>query len=1272
MPYSRSRTTALLAAAALAATASIVRAEDSSAPALLQWFDGSYKTIERRMPDYFMAGYGGLWTPPPGRADSGNSSVGYDVYDRFDLGSAGNPTQYGTETGLKTMIAETHKTGARAYLDLVWNHNGFSQWGTPADGNGHTFLSAGGYPGFKMGAGSGDWGDFHDPSASGDENNQLSGLIDIDQSTNNQYIRNPVSANPNNLPAGTVSAYGRLANTPQASNARFYQDQTSYITVTDPANGNNTPFKIYNFTSNPSGGVPVTENATGYLMRNARWQVQTLGADGFRLDATKNYPDWVLKYLDQAVYGAITTPLLDGSRQNVWSFGEAFDTSPSVLQPRIRHDISSNTVVGGNRDTLDFPLYYAMQNNLSGNGFNNDWRNVVNSSIDGNDDGLANNGSQGVAFVQSHDGSGSPPYLANVAYAYTLMRPGNSIVYFNGNEFGTRGNNFPQQGRGDALGGQYGQTITKLVDIRNRYGNGNYIPRSVTSGSTSDKEDLVYERNRSMIVALSNRLDNGYDNVTVQTSFAAGTPLIELTGNAADPNIDPDNHVPELVVVNGDGTANLTIPRNKNINGTEHDKGYVIYGPSGPQGTLGLSNVARQIASETQTAANNGTARVTAIDVVQSNSFTATLNTNKVFLLGSYRDPNADGDNALIKIDGGLDVNGNGHVDYVTPNTAGYGFEEFTTTHVPGLTSPTNNGVYAQSIDTTGLSEGYHYVEVRAFRHRDPATEGANPPPIYSSFKKVIYVDRVRAPSAISSFNQISGQPNTSRDLVVKSLDGTASDLTNASGNTVKGAHVFYDYGASQRTVDQLVADAYGGQNPTGDYDRDLTKYGLFGVTSGNHAITVVMFEPDYNPALGYAGGGVSVTRFPAIYTLTTNGQGLGDLDFNGSLSPSDPSAFAGVLASNNTSFNPAADLNADGLVDEADDVLMVPWLTFKSANVGTISTATDLRLTRAIALDGTLNIPGGTLNVSGTNVPGVGLTFSNSFNIPAGRTITKTGAQTLTISGPQSPGVGATLAIAEGTANINSNAGSNLTLNVTGSGTQTSLGATQTIKSLSIGAGASVTVPAAGTNLQSGGKVLKTTSLAITGGKLDLANNNAIIDYTGSTPMPDALTQLAAGRNGGAWNGASGIVSSSANTTADLTALAVAEAFDILGPLGTSTALWSGQTVDGTSLLVRYTYAGDATLDGKINVDDYTRIDFNVGLGTSGWYNGDFNYDGKINVDDYTIIDFNVAIQGAPITSASGFTAGVTAIPEPGSFTALACVTSAACLKRKRRTGTR
>ncbi|HEX9284374.1 MAG TPA: hypothetical protein VF879_01790, partial [Nitrospirales bacterium] len=64
---------------------------DESPPPILQWFESSYHAVEERTPDLFMAGYGFVWLPPPYRADQGNFSVGYDVYDRFDLGGPGRP-----------------------------------------------------------------------------------------------------------------------------------------------------------------------------------------------------------------------------------------------------------------------------------------------------------------------------------------------------------------------------------------------------------------------------------------------------------------------------------------------------------------------------------------------------------------------------------------------------------------------------------------------------------------------------------------------------------------------------------------------------------------------------------------------------------------------------------------------------------------------------------------------------------------------------------------------------------------------------------------------------------------------------------------------------------------------------------------------------------------------------------------------------------------------------------------------------------------------------
>jgi hypothetical protein len=71
------------------------------------------------------------------------------------------------------------------------------------------------------------------------------------------------------------------------------------------------------------------------------------------------------------------------------------------------------------------------------------------------------------------------------------------------------------------------------------------------------------------------------------------------------------------------------------------------------------------------------------------------------------------------------------------------------------------------------------------------------------------------------------------------------------------------------------------------------------------------------------------------------------------------------------------------------------------------------------------------------------------------------------------------------------------------------------------------------------------------------------------------------------------------------------------------------------------------------------------------GWYNGDFNYDGKINIDDYGIIDFNVTAQSGVFPTAGGDAGldGVAAVPEPGSVGVIALAGLTATLHRRRKT---
>ena len=96
--------------------------------AMLQYFNTSWKEIETKLPELVEAGYESLWLPPPTKA-SGGLSVGYDLWDRFDLGSKDQRntvgTRYGTEAELVSLMAAAHRFGIRIYFDNIMNHNAF-------------------------------------------------------------------------------------------------------------------------------------------------------------------------------------------------------------------------------------------------------------------------------------------------------------------------------------------------------------------------------------------------------------------------------------------------------------------------------------------------------------------------------------------------------------------------------------------------------------------------------------------------------------------------------------------------------------------------------------------------------------------------------------------------------------------------------------------------------------------------------------------------------------------------------------------------------------------------------------------------------------------------------------------------------------------------------------------------------------------------------------------------------------------------------------------
>ena len=83
--------------------------------------------VASKLPELAEAGVTALWLPPASKAANiGGMSMGYDVYDYWDLGDhdqkGSRKTWYGCEAELRELITNAHGHGMKVYADLVLNH----------------------------------------------------------------------------------------------------------------------------------------------------------------------------------------------------------------------------------------------------------------------------------------------------------------------------------------------------------------------------------------------------------------------------------------------------------------------------------------------------------------------------------------------------------------------------------------------------------------------------------------------------------------------------------------------------------------------------------------------------------------------------------------------------------------------------------------------------------------------------------------------------------------------------------------------------------------------------------------------------------------------------------------------------------------------------------------------------------------------------------------------------------------------------------------------
>ncbi len=91
--------------------------------------DGSFwKEVADRAEWLKQIGITSVWLPPATKATSGSYSVGYDVYDLYDLGEFDQKgsirTKYGTKEDYKLAVQALKKNSLQVIVDVVLNHKG--------------------------------------------------------------------------------------------------------------------------------------------------------------------------------------------------------------------------------------------------------------------------------------------------------------------------------------------------------------------------------------------------------------------------------------------------------------------------------------------------------------------------------------------------------------------------------------------------------------------------------------------------------------------------------------------------------------------------------------------------------------------------------------------------------------------------------------------------------------------------------------------------------------------------------------------------------------------------------------------------------------------------------------------------------------------------------------------------------------------------------------------------------------------------------------------
>ena len=477
--------------------------------AMLQYFNTDWTEITRKMPELAEAGYSSLWLPPPTKG-SGGLSVGYDLWDPFDLGSKNQRntvrTRYGTEAELLELVKTAHRFGIRVYFDNIMNHRAFDIPGfnedTPIDiypgmvpEDFHLRITQEGF--YRKWDNTRDWN-----SAWQVQNLGLADLIDVAQepgATNFNFGPNEGDTFPKIKFIRDLERPEQYAHDKDGNYVGF----GGLLSIAEDllsAEGNLSPsysqIKERAQQYLQDNASVYEEWVEDYLNRSVRWLIDRTKADGLRLDAVKH----IRADFFGATYGAdkdtndygylgqvqrqfnLTRGFSDGNHRDTVFDTEAPRDDAMVFGEHLGEPPGYDPYFDSGMRLVDNPLRTEFNNRLGSpyNGLNG----FDSAGAGGFDPALT------VMHAQSHDND----YAARrePQHAMYFTRAGLGLLYTDGNyqaeTLGESGGAFPRHSNTSFLGQWNDSRVPNLLYIHEQFA------RGYQQGKWSDSDVVIYER----------------------------------------------------------------------------------------------------------------------------------------------------------------------------------------------------------------------------------------------------------------------------------------------------------------------------------------------------------------------------------------------------------------------------------------------------------------------------------------------------------------------------------------------------------------------------------------------------------------------------------------------------------------------------------------------------------------------------------------------------------------------------------------------------------